>query len=147
MKGFPMSEADANAHQAKHGFLPLKGPVITQAAIKPVKDRMNKTEREYSFILAAMKLRGEIIEYRFEGISLSWGLDPETQKLMWYTPDFYIVTDVDQDGEYPGILLIEVKGPHIFAQDLIRFKGCRAEWPMYRFEMHQKKDGKWLRLH
>jgi hypothetical protein len=146
-----MTRAQAEAHQAKHGFLVTKSVVIAiNEKAFALKDRMNKTEREYSLILEAMKRRGDIIEWRFEGISLSWGLDPKTQKPMWYTPDFTVFRnewcDEPAEGGYP-IAIIEVKGPHIYEKDLIRFKGCRADWPQFQFEMHQKKGGEWLRLH
>jgi hypothetical protein len=34
--------------------------------------------------------------------------------------------------------LIEVKGGHIWDRDIVRFKGARAYWPEFAFEMHQK---------
>ncbi len=113
-----------------------------KAVVGLSKSRMNKTEAEYDRILEAKWRRGEVQEHCFEGMSLSWGRDPETGKPMWYTPDFVV---------WPtgGTLeLHEVKGGHIFSRDLVRFKGCRAEWGKhYRFVMMQKKAGAWSRIY
>jgi hypothetical protein len=46
----------------------------------------------------------------------------------------------------PKWLCIEVKGPHIFDRDIVRFKGCRAEWPEFHFQMWQLKKGEWSRI-
>jgi hypothetical protein len=110
-------------------------------AVAQPKNRMNKTETEFSLILEAQKRRGEIIGWRFEGISLAWGADPSTGKQMWYTADFWVLSHT------PFPLLFEVKGPHIFEKDLIRFKGCRAEWGThFQFELHQKTKSGWTRV-
>ncbi len=74
-------------------------------------------------------------------MSLRWG------NCMYYKPDFM------EDGRVNGepILkprLIEVKGAHIYSRDLVRFKGCAAEWGWhFTFELHQWKDRKWTRLY
>jgi hypothetical protein len=162
-----MTPAQVKEHQRRHGFLqddtmPAKTLERAYDKLLKINDRMNKTEREYGLILEAMKGRGEIVEYRFEGISLSWGADPRDGKLMWYTPDFLVViatgwkpldpesytSDKSPRLDYTAFKLIEIKGPHIFAKDKIRFKGCRAEWPMFQFEMHQReRGGHWRRIH
>lgn len=95
----------------------------------------NKTEAQFGLILEAQKRRGDIIHYAYEGISLSWGDG------MRYKPDWVVII------EDAPIKLIECKGPYIFPKDLIRFKGCRAQWKeWFDFEMHQKKEGSWIRL-
>jgi hypothetical protein len=160
MKRFEMTREQAEAHQRKHGFSFYENLMGIECGESPVpRPRMNRTETEYSLILEAMKRRGEIVEWRFEGIALSWGIDPETKKPMWYTPDFMVMEEI-KEIIYPGavqelprcmiltaIKLIEVKGAHIRSRDLVRFKGCRADWPMFRFEMWQKKGGQWNRIH
>src|SRR4051812_33789252 len=102
----------------------------------------NKTEAEYGRILESMKLRGEIVEYRYEGITLKWAD-------MRYTPDWFVIAEehLDCEKEFQLIRLIEVKGAHIWDRDTVRFKGARAAWPMFQFEMHQKKGGEWRRIH
>ncbi len=150
---------EAEAHQRKHGFLaPLSGPgkkgdelcdPVADSRLKIKKSRMNKTEAEYALILEAMKRRGEIVSYRPFGMTLEWGIDPKTNKPMRYKPDFVVVNawaDVDRP-QCVNIKIVEIKGAHIWAKDLIRFKGCRAEWPVFEFEMHQKKGGQWQRIH
>lgn len=155
-KGIEMTLAQAQAHQERHGFAlegvkGAKGQMCdsgqSTGRIEIPRDRMNKTEREYSLILEAQARKGEILKWKFEGISLSWGADPETGKPMWYTPDFLIVLVLDTPIASAKFELHEIKGAHIRDRDLVRFKGCRAEWPMFHFEMHQKKAGTWTRIH
>lgn len=134
-----MSAADVQAHQERHGFA-VKRPKAPDP-VKLPKPRQNATEREYGLILRAMVERGEIAGYRPFGMKLEWGADPVTGKPMTYSPDF---TVFQLFGD--SIRLIEVKGGYIHPQDWIRFKGCRAEWPMFRFELHQKANGEWRRL-
>jgi hypothetical protein len=151
-KGLNMTLEQVEAHQRKHGFFigvqSLKDRELSvdkpSDVIKVLKPRMNKTEREYSLILEAMKRRGEIIEFRAFGIALEWGLDPDTQKPMRYRPDFIAWR---HSPSLPiEVVIIEVKGGHIYSRDLVRFKGCRSDWPMFAFEMHQKKAGQWNRI-
>lgn len=109
--------------------------------------KRGKTEPEKVMEVALMeqKQEGEIIDFKYEGLSLAWGIDPETGKPMWYTPDF--VVTLEEDG---GIVMVmkEVKGPFIYEKDKIRFKGCRAEWPQFHFEMWQLKRGRgWERIY
>jgi hypothetical protein len=98
----------------------------------------NKTEAEYGRILEAMKQRGEIIRYEFEGLTFRW-LD------MRYTPDWIVIYS-SADARHHCFKAIEIKGAHIFDRDIVRFKGARALWPEIQFEMHQKKEGSWIRL-
>jgi hypothetical protein len=148
-KGPNMSLADAQAHADKHGYQlePFRKQFGDQAAIATMeKDakkkmrqtrQMNKTETEFARILEAKKQRGEITDYKFEGIRLRWG------ESMWYKPDFVA------RGANGVTYLYEVKGGHIWSRDLVRFKGCRAEWRPYKnfeFEMWQKKAGQWTQL-
>lgn len=141
-----MSLEQAQAHQAKHGF--ATGATLTVAPSPKIpKPRLNKTESEYARMLEAQQRRGDILEYRFEGVTLAWGADPATGKPMKYTPDFWVIESAFRQNAYIGdIRIIEVKGAHIFDRDIVRFKGCRAEWPRFRFEMHQKKQGEWRRI-
>lgn len=101
---------------------------------------MNKTESQYALMLKAQVMAGEILRYEFEGITLRWAD-------MRYTPDFVVFVDCD-DGcttTPPFIKLIEVKGAHIWDRDIVRFKGARAYWPEFAFEMLQKTKQGWKR--
>ena len=65
-------------------------------------------------------------------LRLRWG------NSMHYKPDFLMRPS----------LLIEVKGAHVFSRDIVRFKGCAAEWDwLFRFQMWQWKNGDWTRLY
>lgn len=148
MKRIHLSKQEVEQHQAKHGF--SLGP---QAVVddKPIpKPRMNKTETEFSMMLEAQKRRGEILEWRFEGITLAWGCDPATGKPMRYKGDFWVLDDTRKlDSPFPflSMRIIEIKGGFIRPQDLIRFRGCRAEWGQYiDMQLHQKTKEGWQQL-
>jgi hypothetical protein len=148
MKGHEMTLADAQAHAKKHGYQlePFRKEFGDQAAIATMeKDAkklarksgsMNKTETEFARILQAKIQRGELTAFQFEGIRLRWG------ESMWYKPDFVA------RGSNGVTYIYEVKGGFIWSRDLVRFKGCRAEWRPYRFEFElwQKKAGQWTQL-
>ncbi len=104
--------------------------------------RMNKTEAEFAMILEAMKRKGEILRYEFEGITLRW-FD------MRYTPDFVVIESTSaMFAGYCRIKFIEVKGAHIHysQQAMARFKGARGFWPEFTFELHQKTKEGWKQL-
>ncbi len=109
--------------------------------------RLNKTESEFAMILEAMKRKGEILRYEFEGMTLRW-FD------MRYTPDFVVFNFRKSESvvaDLPKIALtfIEVKGAHIhYAQQaMARFKGARGFWPEFTFELWQRqKGGEWKHL-
>lgn len=102
-----------------------------------VRGVMNKTESEFALLLEAKKRTGEIVRYEFEGITLRWAD-------MRYTPDFVCVFPNVLGVTLP-LLLIEVKGAHIWSRDIVRFKGARAYWAEFTFEMHQKTKSGWKR--
>jgi hypothetical protein len=157
-KGINMTIEQADAHQRKHGFKPVGDldKAVAQARgilgdptkkttgkgrLRNVRKRvMNKTEREFSFILEAQKRTAEIDDWKFEGVRLLWGGG------MTYTADFSVRrTRLEGGGR---IKVVEVKGVHIRDRDIVRFKGCRHEWEeWFDFEFHQRrKDGTWHRL-
>ena len=114
---------------------------------------MNKTESEFAQRLEIMKLNGEILRYVYQGITLRWGVDEKTGDSMRYTPDFIVFEQTDstmRNGHdfITRIRLIEVKGPHIHyrQQAVARFKGCRAWWPEFQFEMWQKQKTAWKQI-
>lgn len=127
---------------------PSSGPAIN----KPLKRRkqMNKTEAEFDRMLSARMRRDEIVSYEFEGITLRWG-GTESCTPMSYTPDFTVfesleASSTDTQGAAVRIKFIEIKGTHIFDRDTVRFKGARAAWPLFAFEMWQKKGGEWRQI-
>lgn len=157
MRGIEMTAAQVEAFNRKHGH----GAVIDKNAIKMPqvsvlpKDRMNKTEKSFSQLLEAQKRKGEIIEWRFEGITLMWGIDEKTGIPLRYTPDFWVIDNpflLDGASAFNIVLsnirLIEVKSAHIRNRTaaLLRFRGCRSDWPMFRFELHQKTKLGWNRI-
>jgi hypothetical protein len=160
MKNLHMTREQAEAHQRKHGFpnpaLAAKqareimgGAEFISETKRLVRNthKMTRPEREYSLILAAKKRAGEILDYRYEGIRLKWGVDSDTGDAMWYKPDFVVIVSEYKTRREVAFTLIEVKGPWISERDLVRFKGCRAAWPQFQFEMHQRdREGRWTRI-
>lgn len=73
-------------------------------------------------------------------MSLRWG------KCMTYKPDF-----LQRSNYFPNALppvVFEVKGAHIYDRDIVRFKGCAAEWSwLFEFQMWQWKNATWTRLY
>jgi hypothetical protein len=110
---------------------------------RPKPKGMNKTEKEFSWMLEAQKRQGKITRWVYEGVRLQWGIDPDTAKAMWYKADFFAFLPVGAGRTR----VIEVKGEQIWKQDMIRFKGCRAEWPDFQFEMWQKTKKGWKQIY
>lgn len=149
-RGLELTMQQAQAHAAKHGYTleTSEPPVPNKVPATPrltKKDRMTRPEREMALILEAQKRRGDILEWRFEGISLAWGVDPATGKQMWYTPDFVIYGVKVEATQFidTKLRLLETKGGRLFQAQLVRFRGCRACWPMFKFELHQLAQGAW----
>lgn len=107
---------------------------------------MTRPEKEMGMILEAQKRNGEIVDYRFQGMSLAYSPDPETGILLRYKCDYVVIFD----PLLHWIKIIECKGhgKHaISAEAKLRFKGAKAAWPWFKFEMHQRqRDGKWDRV-
>jgi hypothetical protein len=143
-KGIQLSLEQADEHQRKHGFPPLvsKVPEMSLPTAKKRKIRvgarkMTQTELEFQALLRAQVLGGRISDFRFEGVRLPWGDG------MLFKADF-AVRHLDR-----SITLIEVKGARkTWKHELVRFKGCRAEWKeWFAFEFWQKdSNGLWHQL-
>ncbi len=99
--------------------------------------QMNRTEAEFSLMLQRRLDEGHIKRWSFEELTLRWGtIDPIS-----YTPDF---TVIETDGSHR---FYEVKGSHIRAKDLQKFKASRNEFLHYSFELWQKKNRTWTQLY
>ncbi len=151
---------DANPDPSKMGNLGNdlalgRGPT-SKNDVHPIvatrRGKMNKTEAEYAMILEAMKQKGEILRYEFEGITLRFAN-------VKYTPDFVVfrqyqkVIRVDVQGQTIGIQVcpsfIEVKGPFCkgkFERAVERFRHAKTYWPEMTFEMWQKTKEGWKQL-
>ncbi len=110
---------------------------------KPGRHGMNKTESEFSLILEAMKRKGEILRYEFEGITLRFAG-------VKYTPDFVVFQKVWLDNiDWEITKFIEVKGPFIKGnreRAVERFRHAKTYWPEFTFEMHQKTHNGWKQI-
>lgn len=94
-------------------------------------ERMNKTEAAYAERLDLMKRAGEILDWRFEAITLK--LADGTR----YTPDFLVTL---WDGERTE--LHEVKG---FWRDdaRVKFRVAAEMYTMFRFVEVRRKNREW----
>ncbi len=110
---------------------------------------MNKVEAEFGLILEAMKRKGEILRYEFEGITLRFAN-------VRYTPDFVVI----YEGHTPALpdeacytftrtKFIEVKGPFIKGnreRAVERYRHAKTYWPEFTFELHQRTKEGWKQL-
>lgn len=141
-KALAFTLEQAEAHQKKHGFPPLTKAFVEMAdrsqtkKLRTGRRKMTRSEHEFAMILFTRQKHDEILAYSFEGVRLAWGDG------MAYKPDFSVL---QRDKT---ITLVEVKGARIWDRDIVRFKGCRAEWKdWFGFEMHQRqKGGAWTKL-
>ena len=108
---------------------------MRRAVAQPKRDgTMNKTEQAYAHHLDWLKSEGEVLEYRFESVTL------RLAKRTRYTPDFMLIMD---DGT---IELHEVKG---FWRDdaRVKIKVAAEMYPMFRFvavkKIAKKHGGGW----
>lgn len=133
--------ASRSLFEANAGLVETGAPAAPPVLSSPNKLRRarqpNKTESRFGLLLEARKLRGEIPFYAFEAITLHWGDG------MKYTPDWVVFS--------LPILCIEVKGGYKWQKDVVRYKGCSAQWraqlpDIFGFEMHEEKDGIWQRI-
>lgn len=96
---------------------------------------MNGTEREWAACLDARKADGEIVEWRYEAMSLPvTGQFDSSHKRVMYMGDFVVLT---AEGE---IQVHEVKGSFAREKDLLRLK-CEADsWrPYFAFVLAVKR--------
>jgi len=146
---FPNASKSTLAANAIQPILKAETPTLV-APPKRKSRGMNKTEIAFANLLQAKVGRGELVEFRYEGMKLDWSG-------MTYTPDFVAVKSKEDDyltGEdrelekFPSVRLVfyEVKGAHIYDRDMVRFKGARAQWPLFDFQMWQCKSREWTRL-
>jgi hypothetical protein len=151
-----MTPAAIRAHCEKHHLpIPPELRVNDGRDEQPTKTKlpqpvqMSRPEIEMGMMLEAQKRAAEIVDYRFQGMSLAYSPDPETGILLRYKCDYVVIVDRDTEF-YARIKIIECKGhgKHaISAAAKLRFKGAKAAWPMFKFEMHQRgRDGQWRRV-
>lgn len=96
------------------------------------KNKMNKTESQYAWILEAQKRSGEIKWYGFEKIKLKI-----SSLNCWYNIDFMVV---DKDDV---VKMIEIKGGHIWDDSIVKFKAVCELYPFVKFIMIQYKNKEW----
>ncbi len=135
---------------ANQQALAVRGSTVTSDDVQPIverpkakRGRMNKTESEFALILEAMKRKGEILRYEFEGITLRFAG-------VKYTPDFVVIVVDGANVRGFDIKFIEVKGAFIKGnreRAVERFRHAKTYWLEFQFEMHQKKKGSWNRIY
>jgi|TARA_R100000501_G_C2559123_1_gene70515 hypothetical protein len=90
----------------------------------------NKLEKEYGQYLATLKRAGEIIDFRYEPLSLRLGHSA------WYKPDFLVIKE-------DCFELHETKG-RAYEAGIVRLKACATKYPWFRFFLVKAgKKGQW----
>jgi hypothetical protein len=142
---FPKASADfieANAAPDAAPEQPEPKQKHPRAGPKPP----TKTEAEFGLMLKIQQDRGEVIDYKFHGITLRYA-----DGLLRYTPD-WVVTSPISVTRWRSLKLIEIKGaripPTFWQHARQRFLACKAEWQdIFEFEMWQRsKEGTWNRI-
>ncbi len=93
-------------------------------------------------ILEAMKRKGEILRYEFEGVTLRFAG-------VRYTPDFVVFDNMANMTSRHRIRFIEVKGPFIKGnreRAVERFRHAKTYWPEFSFELHQRTKDGWKQI-
>jgi len=147
-KGLNMTAAQVRAHQEKHGF--LKADVLPTATIEKIgheikrlagprrgrKPHQNKTELAFGLILEAMKRKGEIVDYYFEGVTF------RLADRCKFTPDFFVIVSLNP----LKIRFCETKGRHIWDDSKVKFRVAKEQFHWAEWEMHQRIKGQWQRI-
>jgi hypothetical protein len=103
--------------------------IVKSSKPSKAKGKPNATEAEF---LLQLKADYPQLDFLFEEVKL------RIDDGCWYTPDYFC----------PEMATFyEVKGPHIWDDSKVKFKAARRIHAWARFQMHQKKDGTWKRLH
>ncbi len=102
---------------------------------------MNKLEAAYAEELETLKLAGEIIDYKFELVTLTL-IEPQVARISRYTPDFMVH---DRTGV---IEFHETKG-FLEEDSWLKLKIASEQWPIFRFvlvkKLAKKAGGGWER--
>lgn len=99
---------------------------------------MTKPEEVYAWYLTQQKQKGLILDWHFERMTLrlTQGRGGHASRRMNYTPDFMVVLMGGQ------IQCVEIKGPHIREDSVIKFKMAAELFPDFEWQMIQiRKDG------
>jgi hypothetical protein len=103
---------------------------LASLAPKPL-TRMNKTETRFAQLLEGWKLAGDILDYKFESVTLR--LAPHTH----YRTDFVVWL---KDGR---TRFYEVKGSYVRDDAWQKLKTVAVLYPQWEFVRAQWKDGAW----
>ncbi|HYD58940.1 MAG TPA: hypothetical protein VEC35_01200 [Noviherbaspirillum sp.] len=136
MKGVRWSEGQLAGFEARQKAEQAQAAVKRfQALGRLPKDRMNKTEREYSDKLEAQKAQGLIIDYKFHALRVR--LADNT----YYEPDF-LVLHADMT-----VGIHETKGGFTTDKGQMKIKLCAEVLPWFRFfkciKLPAKQGGGW----
>jgi len=101
---------------------------------------MNKTEARFHELLFEQKVKGNILDFEYERIKL------KLADATFYTPDFVVYPLVGNYTDNPCLKFIEVKGPFIRDDAMVKFKVAKEMFKHFDFEMWQLKDSTWRRI-
>lgn len=94
--------------------------------------KINKIEQEFGLMLELQKSCRQILDYGFAQISFVVG-----EPCCRYTPDYHVFK---LDGT---LRMIELKGPHIHEDSIVKFKAARKQYPEIEWQFWQKIEHNW----
>lgn len=126
-------EYDEMLQRARANAMANAAPAISQRHVEPrtPKRQWNKTEEAYSQLLEARRRVGQILDWKYEAITLKLADDCR------YTPDFAVWLP---DG---SLHFHEVKGAHVRDDARAKYKAATALFPYFGWWWAQFKKGIW----
>lgn len=92
-----------------------------------------KLEAQYAAFLYALRVTGEVRDYRYEALTLRLGRDCR------FTPDFMVMAPDDV------IECHEVKGPHAWEDAIVKLRTAAEMYP-FRFYLCRHSKNGWERI-
>jgi hypothetical protein len=127
-----LAEAGGSYVRTKKGIEPLVAAPLPKAKGRIAKPRgMTGIEASWEAQLLIEKAAGEILWYKYEGITLKLADDTR------YTPDFAVMEKDNSLGFH------EVKGPYRREDSFVKLKVAASIFPFAFFMVTRDKDGKW----
>ena len=99
---------------------------------------MNRIEAEFAAFLEIQKRGGDsgvlkgwtVLDYKFEAMRL------KLAERTTYTPDFIVTFSGN------AMMLIEIKGPHVYDDSLVKYKVASEMYPAFKWAMWRKDKAK-----
>jgi hypothetical protein len=132
MSALPLNPSESFKKRNPHlfsGCTPVTSGIPNAMIRQSSKPLMNKLETEF---LGQLRLFGwETILCQSVKLRLGNGV--------WYTPDFITYGS----GSNCGLVVWEVKGPHVWEDSIIKLKVAAGQYPLAEWRLAHKERGMW----